>query len=66
MKRKVEHKSFTGDGYHAVLEQLNDYLSYTRPSYRLVSVQETNVDSRLATETTYEWFGTYLIAWEQS
>lgn len=60
--RTVEHKSFTGPDYRSVLHSLEVYLN-KYPTLELVSVQETNVNMRLATETTYEHFGTYFIVW---
>lgn len=60
---KVEHKSFTGESYADALLKLNEHLASYNSNYTLCSVQETNRGHRLATESTYEWWATYLIAW---
>lgn len=65
-KRGIEHKSFTADSYGSVLSRLSDYLNSVTGSIRLVSVQETNTGSRLVAEYTFEYWGTYLIAWEEA
>lgn len=59
----AEHVSFRGSGYGEVLDKLNEHLASYNPNYELASIQETNTGSRLATESTFEWWGTYLIAW---
>lgn len=59
----AEHLSFIGPSHGDIEAQLNEYLVSHNSHYELASVQLTNNGSRLVTESTFEYWSTYLIAW---